>query len=403
MTDEQLNSEIVGSDIPNLASYFDGVVIYSCTMGLKPSELADVEDLSYRKGIQIAMTKCLILWKRHDPVAATYKALLELLLRLSKEEIADQICPHLTKCDNYILYYNHNYSNNYYVFTGKPTTGAANKEYISDDLVLFNDKPIGSGAFGTVFRGELDGGCCAVKVLRLVADEIQLQLPTASLASTDSVERFRKECEFLESFQHPNIVRHLATKKYPKTNHLVLALELMDCNLRKYFTPQADKEPVKLSLAIQTSLCHNIASALEYIHFKKVLHRDLCGENILLSCGGETPVAKVCDFGMSTITETDTQSVSLQAFAHKGYMPPEATDMESSCYNSMFDIFSFGALMVQIVRHLPTIKDRKERKDELELIENAHPIKKLIMKCLNENRDDRPSAAHLKRRLHVSV
>ncbi len=114
LTDEQLNSEIVGSDIPNLANYFDGVVIYSCTMGLKPSELADVEDLSYRKGIQIAMTKCLILWKRHDPVAATYKALLELLLRLSKEEIADQICPHLTKCDNYILYYNHNYSNNYY-------------------------------------------------------------------------------------------------------------------------------------------------------------------------------------------------------------------------------------------------------------------------------------------------
>ena len=277
----------------------------------------------------------------------------------------------------------------------------SNKEHISEGLFIFKDKPIGSGAFGTVFRGELNGGCCAVKVLRLVADEIQTQLPTASLASTDSTNRFRKECEFFESFQHPNIVCHLATKKYPKTNHFVLALELMDCNLRQYFTPQPDKEPIKLSLAIQTSLCHNIASALEYIHSRGVVHRDLCGENILLSCGGETPVAKVCDFGMSRITKSDAQSVSLQAFAHKGYMPPEATDMESSYYNLKFDIYSFGALMIQIVRHLPTIKDRKERSFELELVQASHPIKKIIINCLNENRDDRPSAAHLKRRLEA--
>ena len=175
----------------------------------------------------------------------------------------------------------------------------------------------------------------------------------------------------------------------------------MDCNLRQYFTPQPDEEPVKLSQTTQTSLCHDIASALEYIHSREVVHRDLCGENILLSCGGETPVAKVCDFRMSKLTKNDTQSVSLQAFARKGFMPPEATDMESLCYNSMFDIFSFGALMVQIVRHLPTIKDKNARNFELKLIQASNPIKKVIMNCLNENRNDRPSAAHLKRRLET--
>ncbi len=277
------------------------------------------------------------------------------------------------------------------------TLDGSNKECISDGLFIFKDQSIGRGAFGTVFRGEFDGDLCAVKILCPVADEIQLQLPIASLASTDSTNRFHKECEFLESFQHANIVRHLATKKHPKTNHLFLALELMDCNLRQYFTPKPGKEPVKLSLAIQTSLCHNIASALEYIHSRGVVHRDLCGENVLLYCGGETPVAKVCDFGMSKITKNDTQSVSLQ-FARKGYMPPEAT--RSSCYyNSMFDIYSFGALMVQIVCHLPTIKDGKERSFELKLIQANHPIKEVIMDCLIENRDDRPSAIHLKRRL----
>ena len=96
----------MGSDIPYVAKYFDGVIIYSSAMGLTPSELADVKDLSYRKGIQVAMTECLILWKRHDPVTATHKALLELLLKLSKEEIADQICQHLTKCEYTIIHDN---------------------------------------------------------------------------------------------------------------------------------------------------------------------------------------------------------------------------------------------------------------------------------------------------------
>ena len=276
-------------------------------------------------------------------------------------------------------------------------------ERVTDDLVLFKNETIGSGAFGVVFRGEFNKQPCAIKVLRALADEIQLAYPISKYAREDSVSKFQKECEHLESFEHPNVVRHLATRKHPETNHLVLALELMDCNLRQYFTPQPGKDPVQLSLVIQTSLCLDIASALEYIHSRNVVHRDLCGDNILLACGGETPVAKVCDFGMSRILKSETHSISLQAFTHKGYMPPEATDLESSSYNTKFDIFSFGALMIQIVRHLPTIKDKKERGYELDLIEPSHPIKVLICESLCENRDNRPSATQLGRRLKLLV
>ena len=104
LTDEQLNSEIGDSDIPYLAEYFDGVKIYSSAMGLTPAQQADVNRLYCNEGTQVAMTECLILWKRHDPFAATYKALLELLLRLRKDEIADDICQHLSQCEYYIMY-----------------------------------------------------------------------------------------------------------------------------------------------------------------------------------------------------------------------------------------------------------------------------------------------------------
>ena len=94
LTDEQLNSEIVRSEFPNLAKHFDGVIIYSHAMGLAPADQTDVNELFHKRGTQAAMTECFNIWNQHNPFAATYGALLELLLRLRKDKIADLICQH---------------------------------------------------------------------------------------------------------------------------------------------------------------------------------------------------------------------------------------------------------------------------------------------------------------------
>ncbi len=105
LIDEQLNSEIGYSDFPSLAENFDGVTIYSSAMELTQSEQADVNALCHREGTQAAMMKCLHFWKTLNPYAATYRALLELLLGLRKEMIADQMCQHLTQCEYAVMCY----------------------------------------------------------------------------------------------------------------------------------------------------------------------------------------------------------------------------------------------------------------------------------------------------------
>ena len=233
-------------------------------------------------------------------------------------------------------------------------------------------------------------------MLHLLASEFKTGLPTAKQTKQDTLHRFKQECEYLQTFKHPNVVCHLATITHPKTGLPVLVLELMDCNLRQFFSSPSGKD---LPFLTQKSLCRDIASALAYIHSRHIVHRDLCSDNILLDRKGETPVAKVCDFGMSRIIKSEGTSISLPAFGHRGYLPPEATDFDSSCFDSSFDIFAFGAIMVQIVRCLQTIKSRKERTYELDQIDSAHPLKPIIEQCLLVNRDDRPSAIQLERKL----
>ena len=86
---EQMDCKIEERDIMILAGYFDDVNFYLSVMGLSTSEQVDVRKISSN---QIAMAECLSLWRRHNSSTATLRALLDILLRLGKEEIATKVC-----------------------------------------------------------------------------------------------------------------------------------------------------------------------------------------------------------------------------------------------------------------------------------------------------------------------
>ncbi|XP_064407308.1 uncharacterized protein LOC135352081 isoform X10 [Halichondria panicea] len=262
------------------------------------------------------------------------------------------------------------------------------RQKINDDLTVFLDERLGKGAFGAVFKGSYRGEICAVKVLLHDAMEMQASISVGkNEEASDAIDR---ESDFLKSFQHPNVVLYLSTAKHPKSGSTILVVELMDCNLRSYFSG-LDEE--SLTSECEISLSKDIACGLAYIHSKKIIHRDLCGDNVLLKLTRPVPVAKISDFGMSRLYDPSMLSHTLTAISHRmGYLPLEAIRLEEEKYDSSLDVFSYGVIVTQIVCKLETIKSAKDRSFHVAQIPHTHRLRELINSCLQEDMRRRPSA-----------
>lgn len=272
---------------------------------------------------------------------------------------------------------------------------------IDGDLKIICNEKIGSGLFGCVFKGEIQGKQCAVKVLKF-GMELTSNLSitpgggTIQEAKLDSLE---KECKYLLNLKHPNIVE-LTDIRYPRYNSLCLVMKLLDCSLRCYLKLQC------LPLLHQISISCDIANGLAYLHENNLIHRHLCGDNILLKKGKFIPVAKIGDFGMSRIIDTQALTNSLTELGHsttihghrKGYLPPEGL---SSYFNINLDVFMFGVIMIQIAHGVQDITTPEEQNELRDKIANDHPLKIFIDSCVAESRSERPTADSVCKELQI--
>ena len=279
------------------------------------------------------------------------------------------------------------------------------------DVELLRDERLGVGSYGTVYRAKCDRVLkCAAKVVHEgLLDQLEVTEPQL---------RFVRECEFLSSLRHPNVVQYLGTSRDPATNLPVLLMELMDGSLTQLLEKH---QQGPLPFHTQVNICHDVALALSFLHSNDIIHRDLSSNNVLMI--GDRR-AKVTDFGMATLLRA-TRGVAGQYANCPGstfYMPPEAalTDADRAEYDKSIDCFSFGVLALQVLtRRFPSPTDRtrtvytaeypsgcveelselQRRHDDIQRAEPGHPILLIAVNCLNNNASERPDANHLCARL----
>ena len=96
VTDDQLDQRLEEADLPKIAACFDNPEYYVQILGLTPGQQTDVRSRAHVSGTQVGMTVALTYWKNRNPVVATFRALLLILLSLRKGDVAIGVCKYLS-------------------------------------------------------------------------------------------------------------------------------------------------------------------------------------------------------------------------------------------------------------------------------------------------------------------
>lgn len=149
---------------------------------------------------------------------------------------------------------------------------------------------------------------------------------------------------------------------------------------------------------MRLSFATDIARALAYLHARKCIHRDLKGENLLVTSNGRL---KITDFGFARIAARNEEETKRLTFCGTdSYMSPEI--LLGNQFDLPTDIFSLGVILVEIAsrkladdhtfkRHAPTFGI-----DPNEVRKYANPgcpegFITLALECLAEDPNVRPN------------
>ncbi|CAD8087604.1 unnamed protein product [Paramecium primaurelia] len=205
-----------------------------------------------------------------------------------------------------------------------------------DKYIIVNQK-LGSGAFGTVYRG-----------FKKNDETKQVAVKAISIASIkDSakmVEHIKREISILQQANNPHIVKLYDVARTP--HYLYLFLEYChDGDLKKYLSTKYGR---RLSEVEAVIFLKHLVEGFRTLHQLKIIHRDIKPANILLHKG----VAKITDFGFARVIDTGMNDPAY--FSRVGsplYMAPQI--LEGQPFSSKCDVWSMGVMLFEMLYGKP--------------------------------------------------
>ncbi len=183
---------------------------------------------------------------------------------------------------------------------------------------------VGQGGMGKIYKAVEPGADNYIIIKQLLIKDREIL-----------TKRFKREADLMIAFKHKNIVSVYDYIKEGKSYYIVM--EYIDGLSVEDLIDNKKMIDIETALLILREAC----KGLKYAHDKKVIHRDIKPDNILISRKGEV---KIVDFGIATaqpgsveeqLTKTGT------VFGTPAYMPPEQF-ISAKHVDKRADIYSMG-------------------------------------------------------------
>uniref|UniRef100_A0A3Q3X3Q7 RAF proto-oncogene serine/threonine-protein kinase n=1 Tax=Mola mola TaxID=94237 RepID=A0A3Q3X3Q7_MOLML len=188
---------------------------------------------------------------------------------------------------------------------------------------------IGSGSFGTVYKGKWHGDV-AVKILK-VTD------PTP-----EQFQAFRNEVAVLRKTRHVNILLFMG---YMTKDNLAIVTQWCEgSSLYKHI--HVLETNFKIIQLIE--IARQTAQGMDYLHAKNIIHRDMKSNNIFLH---EGLTVKIGDFGLATVKSRWSGSHQVeQPSGSILWMAPEVIRMQdNNPYSFQSDVYSYGIVLFELM------------------------------------------------------
>lgn len=207
---------------------------------------------------------------------------------------------------------------------------------------------LGEGSYATVYKGKMkvNEQLVALKKILLNSEE---GTPFTAI----------REVSLLKTLKHANIVTLFDIIHTSTT--LTIVFEYMATDLSLYMEKHNNSRGVNPKNAVLFTF--QLLRGLQYCHKRKILHRDLKPQNLLISEIGEL---KLADFGLARAKSIPTNTYSNEVVT-LWYRPPDVL-LGSTHYTSSLDIWGVGCIFLEMLSGTPVFPGVTDVCDQLNKI-----------------------------------